>query len=132
MICASPSTASVRGSFAKRSASRDGSIPRRARVERTLSVIPFACVPTSANKNPFKLEFCNEKTFVSATTYTDNFLFYMMLFLQPNGLSRRDDGQLTISLFSLTAKQSAAEKRRSLRSGLDGFQQFGAGCAGWN
>lgn len=83
MICASPSTAAVRGSFAKRSASCHGSIPRRARVERTVSIIPFASTPTSANKNPFKLEYCNVKTLVFATTYTDNFLFYLGVISAP-------------------------------------------------
>ena len=77
IICARPSTAAVRGSFAKRSASCHGSIPRRASVERTLSVIPFASTPTSANKNPFKFEYCNATTFVFATTYTVIFLFYL-------------------------------------------------------
>ena len=67
MIRANPSTAAVRGSFAKRPASCHGSMPRRASAERTLSVIPLASTPTSANKNPFRSERCSAFASVFAT-----------------------------------------------------------------
>jgi hypothetical protein len=48
------SAAAAFGSVASRPASVQGSAPKRAKTDITLSVMPFASVPISANRNWFK------------------------------------------------------------------------------
>ena len=77
MIRASPSTAAVRGICARRAASCHGSMPRRARTDRTLSVIPLDSTPTSANRNLFKSERLNKLASVLATAQPHELYWYL-------------------------------------------------------
>jgi hypothetical protein len=67
MSCAKLSVAAALGRSASRPASRHGSLPCLANSETTLSIIPLASVPTSANKNVFKSDRCKAETSDVAT-----------------------------------------------------------------